>query len=228
LLPQYLAVSQGFDAQQSGEVIAWTGLPQLLVIPFVPFLMRKFDPRLLVGLGLSLFAASCFMNLTLDPNVAGPQLLVPDITRAIGQALVMTPLSAVAMVGITGEEAGDASGLFNMMRNLGGAVGTAAVETYFTKREQYHSFIINAHVSAYDPATQTRLATLQHYFLGNGSAGPAAAMSRAIDALGATLRAQATVMGYADCFGLLGAILVGAIGSVALLQRGAGDTGGAH
>jgi len=228
LLPQYLAVSQGFDAQQSGEVIAWTGLPQLLVIPFVPFLMRKFDPRLLVGLGLSLFAASCFMNLTLDPNVAGPQLLVPDITRAIGQALVMTPLSAVAMVGITREEAGDASGLFNMMRNLGGAVGTAAVETYFTKREQYHSFIINAHVSAYDPATQTRLATLQHYFLGNGSADPAAAMSRAIDALGATLRAQATVMGYADCFGLLGAILVGAIGSVALLQRGAGDTGGAH
>ena len=228
LLPQYLAVSQGFDAQQSGEVIAWTGLPQLLVIPFVPFLMRKFDPRLLVGLGLSLFAASCFMNLRLDPNVAGPQLLVPDITRAIGQALVMTPLSAVAMVGITREEAGDASGLFNMMRNLGGAVGTAAVETYFTKREQYHSFIINAHVSPYDPATQTRLAALQHYFLGNGSADPAAAMARAIDALGATLRAQATVMGYADCFGLLGAILVGSIVSVALLQRGAGDTGGAH
>jgi len=134
----------------------------------------------------------------------------------------------VAMVGITREEAGDASGLFNMMRNLGGAVGTAAVETYFTKREQYHSFIINAHVSPYDPATQTRLAALQHYFLGNGSADPAAAMARAIDALGATLRAQATVMGYADCFGLLGAILVGSIVSVALLQRGAGDTGGAH
>jgi DHA2 family multidrug resistance protein len=228
LLPQYLAVAQGFDAQQSGEVIAWTGLPQLVVIPFVPYLMRKFDSRLVVAAGLTIFAASCFMNLNIDPNVAGPQLLVPDVTRAIGQALVMTPLSAVAMVGITQEEAGDASGLFNMMRNLGGAIGTAAVETYFTKREQYHSFIINAHVSLYDPATQTRLAGLQHYFLANGAANATAAMARAVDVVGATIKAQATVMGYADCFGLLGAILVVSAGSVALLKRGASAAGGAH
>jgi DHA2 family multidrug resistance protein len=228
LLPQYLAVSQGFDAQQSGEVIAWTGLPQLLVIPFVPLLMRKFDSRVLVGVGLAIFATSCFMNLTIDPNVAGPQLLVPDVTRAIGQALVMTPLSAVAMVGVTKEEAGDASGPFNMMRNLGGAIGTAAVETYFTKREQYHSFIINAHVSVFEPATQTRLAALQHYFLLNRSADPAAAMARAINAVGTTIQAQATVMGYADCFGLLGVILAASVVSVALLKRGASSAGGAH
>jgi len=228
LLPQYLANTQGFDAQQSGEVVAWTGLPQLIVIPFVPYLMRKFDPRLVVGAGLMIFAASCFMNLTLDPNIAGPQLLVPDVTRAIGQALVMVPLSAVAMVGISQEEAGDASGLFNMMRNLGGAIGTAVLETYFTKREQYHSFIINAHVSLYDPATQTRLAALQHYFLANGIADPAAAMARAMNVIGATIKAQATVMGYADCFGLLGAILVGSIASVALLKRGAGTAAAAH
>jgi DHA2 family multidrug resistance protein len=228
LLPQYLAVAQGFDAQQSGEVMAWTGLPQLLVIPFVPYLMRKFDSRLLVGVGLAVFSASCFMNLTLDPNIAGPQLLVPNVIRALGQGLVMTPLSAVAMVGITGEEAGDASGLFNMMRNLGGAIGTAVLETYFTKREQYHSFIINAHVSLYDSATQARLAALQHYFLANGSADAAAAMARAVDAVGATIKAQATVMGYADCFGLLGAILVASVASVALLKRGASAAGGAH
>jgi len=228
LLPQYLANAQGFDAQQSGEVIAWTGLPQLLVIPFVPYFMRKFDPRLVVGLGLMIFATSCFMNLTLDPNIAGPQLLVPDVVRAVGQALVMVPLSAVAMVGITQEEAGDASGLFNMMRNLGGAIGTAVLETYFTKREQYHSFIINAHVSLYDPATQSRLAALQHYFLANGSADSASAMVRAVNVIGATIKAQATVMGYADCFGLLGAILAGSVASVALLKRGASASGGAH
>jgi len=228
LLPQYLAVAQGFDAQQSGEVVAWTGLPQLLVIPFVPYLMSKFDSRLLVGVGMAVFAASCFMNLSLDPNIAGPQLLVPDVTRALGQALVMTPLSAVAMVGITREEAGDASGLFNMMRNLGGAIGTAVIETYFTQREQYHSFIINAHVSLYDPSTQTRLAMLQHYFMLNGSASPAAAMARAVNVLSVTIRAQATVMGYADCFGLLGVIMVGSVATVALLKRGASGGGGAH
>ena len=228
LLPQYLAVSQGFDAQQSGEVMAWTGLPQLFVIPFVPLLMRRFDSRLLVGVGLVIFAASCFMNLHLNSDYGGPQLFTPDVTRAFGQALAMTPLSAIAMIGITPDEAGAASGLFNMLRNLGGAIGTAAVETFFTKREQYHSFIINAHVSLLEPATQTRLASLQQYFMAHGVSDPAGAMHRAVIAIGETIRTQATVMGYADCFGLLGAVLVCAILSVALLKKGTAAAGGAH
>jgi DHA2 family multidrug resistance protein len=228
LLPQYLANAQGFDAQHSGEVVAWTGLPQLLLIPFMPFLMSKIDLRLLVGAGFFIFGASCFMDIVLDPNIAGPQLFASDVTRAIGQALAMTPLSAVAVVGISKEEAGDASGLFNMTRNLGGAVGTAVLETYFTKREQYHSFIINAHVSLYDPATQARLTGLQHYFMLNGSGNLADAMTRAVEAVGAAIKEQAVIMGYADCFGLLGAVMMAGVVSVALLNRAAGDAGGAH
>jgi DHA2 family multidrug resistance protein len=115
-----------------------------------------------------------------------------------------------------------------MTRNLGGAIGTATLETYFTKREQYHSFIINAHVSLYDPATQTRLAGLQHYFMLNGSANLADAMGRAVDAVGATIKAQATIMGYADCFGLLGAVMMLTVLSVTLLKRGTGGADGAH
>jgi DHA2 family multidrug resistance protein len=228
LLPQYLAVSQGFDAQQSGEVMAWTGVPQLFVIPLVPLLMGRIDSRLLVGIGLVVFAGSCFMNLQMDHDYAAPQLFVPDVTRALGQALVMTPLSAIAMVGITATEAGAASGLFNMMRNLGGAIGTAAVETFFTKREQYHSYIINQHVSLLEPATRTRLASLQQYFMAHGVPDPAAAMHQAIIAVGQTIRAQATVMGYSDCFGLLGIVLLGAVLSVALLRKGSASAGGAH
>jgi len=229
LLPQYLAVAQGFDAQQSGEVVAWTGLPQLLVIPFVPFLMRKLDLRLIVGFGFAIFATSCFMDLNLDTNIAGPQLFASDVIRAVGQALVITPLSVVAMVGITPQEAGDASGLFNMTRNLGGAIGTAAVQTYFTQREQYHSFIINAHVSLYDPATQARLTGLQHYFMLNGSANLGQAMARAVGVVGMTIKAQATIMGYADCFGLLGAVMTASLVTVAMLKRGASaGAGGVH
>ena len=77
LLPQYLANAQGFDAEQIGTVMAWTGLPQLVVIPFVPLLMRRIDPRLLVGSGLVVFAASCFMNLNMDAYYAAPQLFWP-------------------------------------------------------------------------------------------------------------------------------------------------------
>jgi DHA2 family multidrug resistance protein len=228
LLPQYLAVSQGFDPQQSGEVMAWTGVPQLFVIPFVPLLMRKFDSRFLVGFGLVVFASSCFLNLHLDKDYAAPQLFVPDVVRALGQALVMTPLSAIAMVGIAPTDAGAASGLFNMLRNLGGAIGVAVIETFFTKREQFHSFIINSHVSMLEPATQNRLTSLQQYFMGHGFPDPAAALHRAIIAVGQTIRAQATLMGYADCFGLLGVILLCAACSIALLRKGAGGGAGAH
>ena len=227
LLPQYLAVTQGFDAQQSGEVMAWTGLPQLFLIPLVPLLMKRIDSRLIVGTGLFVFAASCFMNLHLDVNYAAPQLLWPDIIRALGQAVLIAPLSAIAMVGIASNEAGAASGLFNMMRNLGGAIGTAAIETFFTKREQFHSFIIDGHVSLLEPATRDRLVGLQQYFMSDGFPDPAGALHRAIIAVGQTIRAQATIMGYADCFALLGAVLIVAILPVALLKKGTGSGGGA-
>ncbi len=228
LLPQYLAVTQGFDSQQSGEVMAWTGLPQLLIIPFVPLLMKRFDPRLLAGVGLVVFATSCFLNLHLDSNYAAPQLFIPDVTRAVGQALVMTPLSAIAMVGIAASEAGGASGLFNMLRNLGGAIGTAALGTFFTQREQYHSSIINTHVSLLQPATRARLAELQHYFMARGTPDPASALHRAVIAVGSVVREQATIMGYADCFGLLGAVLICALLTVVMLRNGTTAAGGGH
>ncbi len=228
LLPQYLAVSQGYDAQQAGEVMAWTGLPQLFLIPLVPRLMQRFDSRLLVAAGLTIFAASSFMSMYLDPNFSGPQLLMPNVVRAVGQALVMTPLSAIAMVGIAPKEAGAASGLFNMLRNLGGAIGVAAVETFVTKREQYHSFIINAHVSLLQPATVSRLGKLQQYFINHGVPDPAAAMHSAVIAVGETIRAQATLMAYADSFALLGVMLLGAVLAVVLLKKGDAAAGGAH
>jgi len=250
LLPQYLAVTQGFDAEQSGAVVAWTGLPQLLVIPLVPLLMKHVDARLLVGAGFLVFAASCFMCLHLDLDYAAPQLFWPDVTRALGQAVILTPLSAIAMVGIAPAEAGAASGLFNMMRNLGGAIGTAAVETFLTKREQFHSFIINGHVSLLQPATRSRIADLQQYFsthraasavdpqlltgnlqqysMAHGAAGVAREWHQAVIAVGNAIHEQATIMGYADCFALLGVVLLAAVLPMALLRKGTGAGGTAH
>jgi MFS transporter, DHA2 family, multidrug resistance protein len=228
LLPQYLAVAQGFDSEQVGNVMAWTGLPQLLVIPLVPLLMKRVDARLLVGVGLLVFAVSLFMNMELDQNYAAPQLFWPNVVRALGQAIILTPLSVIAMLGIAPAEAGAASGLFNMLRNLGGAIGTAAIETFFTKREQFHSAIITPNVSLLEPATRSRLADLQRYFMSHGFPDPAGAMHRAIIAVGQTIRGQATIMGYADCFALLGVVLILAILPVALLKKGAASGVGAH
>ena len=96
--------------------------------------------------------------------------------------------------------------MFNMMRNLGGAIGTAALQTFFTKREQFHSFIIGAHVSLLEPATRNRLAELQQHFMAQGPARARAAAlaQRALSPVATRVRAQATIMGYADCFAMLG------------------------
>jgi MFS transporter, DHA2 family, multidrug resistance protein len=115
-----------------------------------------------------------------------------------------------------------------MVRNLGGAIGTAVVETFFTKREQYHSFIINAHVSLLEPATRGRLAELQQYFMSHGFPDPAGALHRAVIAVGDIIRTEATIMGYADCFALLGVVLIVTILPVALLRKGTASGGAAH
>ena len=133
---------QRYNAEQIGNVLAWTGLPQLLLIAFVPMLLKWFDARYLAFNGIAIFAASCFMNTTLSLDSAGDQFWLPNIVRAIGQALVITPTSAITTGGIAPAEAGAASGLSNMLRNLGGAVDTATLATVLTKREQFHSNII--------------------------------------------------------------------------------------
>jgi MFS transporter, DHA2 family, multidrug resistance protein len=228
LLPQYLAITQGLDSEQIGEVVAWVGLPQLLLIPLVPTLMKRIDPRLLVGVGLLLFAGSCFMNIRFDHDYAGLQLFWPNVVGAIGQAIVMTPISAVAMMGVLPAEAGAASGLFNMMRNLGGAIGTAAIETFFSRREQFHSAMITPQISLVRPAMRVRLADLQQYFMAHGFPDSGGAAHRAIIAIGQTVRAQATIMGYADSFALIGFILLAAVVLVPLLRKGAASGGPAH
>jgi MFS transporter, DHA2 family, multidrug resistance protein len=219
ILPLYLSQMQGYNAEQIGEVLAWTGLPQLLLIPLLPRLMRWIDARLLVAFGLALFAVSNFMNIYMSPDVAADQLLFPNIVRAIGQAMVLAPLAAAATAGIERENAGSASSLFNMMRNLGGAIGIAVLQTFVTKREQFHSNILSDSVSPFDEATRARIAQLTQYFLAHGIADPALAWRAAIVAIGRGVRHQAFLMGYGDTFFLLGIVLAVAVGAVLLLRK---------
>jgi len=219
ILPLYLSQMQGYNAEQIGEVLAWTGLPQLLLIPLLPQLMRWIDARLLVAFGLALFAVSNFMNIYMSPDVAADQLLFPNIVRAIGQAMVLAPLAAAATAGIERENAGSASSLFNMMRNLGGAIGIAVLQTFVTKREQFHSNILSDSVSAFDEATRARIAQLTRYFLAHGIADPAQAWREAVVAIGRGVRHQAFLMGYGDTFFLLGIVLAVAVVAVLLLRK---------
>ncbi len=229
LLPLYLSQMQGYNAEQIGEVMAWTGLPQLLLIPLVPLLMKRLDARVLAGLGGVIFAASNFMNIHISGDTGGDQLFWPNIVRAIGQAMMMTPLSVLATSGIEKANAGSASGLFNMMRNLGGACGIAALQTFLQKREQFHSSVINGDVSLFAEATRQRVAALTRYFLTHGITDPALAWHEAVVAIGRTVRVQSFLFAYSDAFFLLGAAMAGSVIAIAFLKKvNSVDTGGAH
>ncbi|MGY4284595.1 DHA2 family multidrug resistance protein [Bradyrhizobium sp. LM2.7] len=229
ILPQYLSRIQGYNAEQIGMVLAWTGLPQLVLIPLVPRLMQRFDARIIIGIGFVLFAASNFMNIYMTSNYAADQLLWPNVVRAIGQALVMAPLSAVATAGIEPENAGSASGLFNMMRNLGGAVGIALLQTVLTKREQYHSNVLMQSVSMFEQATRTRLEQLTQYFVNHGILDRSDATHRAYVTVGHIVQKQAYIQAFSDTFYLLGvALIVALIAALFLKKPGHVSAGGAH
>jgi len=229
ILPNYLSRIQGYNAEQIGTVLAWTGLPQLLLIPLLPRLMRRFDPRIFIAFGFALFAGSNFMNIYMTNDYANDQLFWPNIVRALGQALVMAPLSAVATSGIEPENAGSASGLFNMMRNLGGAIGIALLQTLLTKREQYHSNVLMQSVSMLEQATRTRIEQLTLYFMNHGVADRAEATHRAIVAIGNTVQKQAFILAYSDTFYLLGAALIVALIAALMLKKpNTLESGGAH
>ena len=228
ILPAYLGQAQGYNAEQIGTVLAWTGLPQLVLIPLVPKLMQRFDTRYIAFTGLMIFAYSCFMNITMSPDYAGDQLWIPNIVRAIGQAMVLTPLTSVTTGQIAPRDVAAASGISNMLRNLGGAVGTAVLATVITKREQFHSNIIGQSVTLGREEVRNRLAQTTDYFMAHGVPDPAAAHQQAIIALGKTVKHQALVMGFSDTFAVIGVVLVIAAVAVLLTRKVTAAGSAAH
>jgi DHA2 family multidrug resistance protein len=229
VLPIYLSRIQGYNSEQIGMVLAWTGIPQLLLIPLVPKLMKRFDVRLLIVVGFALFAISNFMNVYMTADYASDQLFWPNVVRAVGQALAFTPLSAIATAGIEEENAGSASALFNMMRNLGGAVGIASLQTFLSKREQYHSNILTDSISVFEESTRAGVARVTTYFMTHGVSDQALASHKAVVAIALNVRKQANIMAFSDTFFLLGvALVVALVASMLLKKPGKLSGGGAH
>ncbi len=218
VLPTYLDEVQGYDAEQVGMVMIWAGVPQLFIIPFVPILLKHMDARLLISIGLAIFAISCFMDIYLTSDFGGDQFMQSNIVRAFGQAIVMAPLTLIALYGLPKEMSGQASGLFNMTRNIGGAVGTAILATIITKRADYHGNIIGEAATNTDPTALEALRQMQLYFIERGMTDMDLAYRKAQVLLGQMVEKQALIMGYSDAFFVMGALLLVAIGAVAITR----------
>jgi DHA2 family multidrug resistance protein len=220
VLPQYLGQVHGYNSEQIGNVMAWIGLPQLVLIPLVPRLMKMLDARAIVAVGLCIFGGSCLMNIHMSADYAGDQMWVPNVVRAVGQAAVLAPLTSIAMLGIAREESAAASGVFNMMRNLGGAFGTSILATIITKREQFHSNVVGGAVTMSRQVVRDRLDQLAGYFTMHGISDPATARDQAIIALGKLVHRQSLIMGFSDTFAVLGVVVLAAAAVILATKKG--------
>ncbi len=210
LLPMYLAQVQGYNAQQIGWTIMWSGAPQLLMMPLAAALLKKIDARLLLTVGLGCLGASCFMNAAISNLTAYDQLKLAQLIRAVGMPFTIVPLTALATGGIESEQSGSASALFNMLRNLGGSIGIALLATQLDWREKFHSLRLGESVSLFNSATQQRLDELARYFTSLG-ADAATAGQQALSALANTVRREAFVMSYGDAFFIVGVVISGVV-----------------
>ncbi|MBX3149793.1 multidrug efflux MFS transporter [Candidatus Obscuribacterales bacterium] len=221
LMPTYLAQIQAYSPLQIGEVLVWLGLPQLLIIPFVPKLMQRFDSRILLGLGLTIFALSSFLSSSMTHDTAGPQFLVSNLVRAMGQPLIMVPLSTLTTGDIKPEEAAPASSLFNMMRNLGGSIGVAMVSTFVTQREQLHSSRIGEAIHMTSPVVQERLNQYTQMFITRGADSVLAAQE-ATKMLDRIVRRESYIQAYNDAFLLLSFVVIASVIAVIFLKKTSG------
>jgi DHA2 family multidrug resistance protein len=206
LLPLYLAQIQNYNALQIGQVIMWMGIPQLFLIPLVPKLMKIIPPKLLCAAGFALFGISSFASGALNPNFGGDQFHPIQIVRALGQPMIMVTISLIATAYIQPQDAGSASSLFNILRNLGGAIGIALLATLLDSRGKIYFDYLRESIVPNNPAVAERLAALTQQ-LGSEQA--------ALGRISEIVHQQAMIMAYNDAFHFVGIAL--AVSMVAVL-----------
>jgi MFS transporter, DHA2 family, multidrug resistance protein len=219
IVPFYLAHAQGYDAEQIGTVLVWIGLPQLLLLPLMPRVVKMVDSRYLIVVGFLLYIGGSLLASPVSSDFSGPQFISSSIVRALAQTLVMMPLAAISVAGIERENAPSASALFNMVRNMGGAIGIAVLQTFLTKREQFHSVILTSQVSLLDEPTRARLQRLTDLFMVRVTSDAQLAGHEAAVAVGRVLQRQALILGFSDTVIFQSALLGLGLVTVFFLKR---------
>ena len=227
LYPLYLDEIRGYNALMVGETLFVSGLAMFAAAPVAGQLSQRLDPRLLLMAGFFIFAVGSWWMTYLTKDWDFWELFVPQILRGVGLMLAIVPITNVALGTLPAERLKNAAGLFNLMRNLGGAVGLAILNTALNDRTDLHLARLHESVNwARGPAVET-LAQLTQRFQNFG----ADAQTMALKQLNQIVRQQGIVMAFADVFLML-AVLFVAFGMLAIVMRRpapqAASAGAAH
>src|SRR5450631_2946806 len=184
LLPIFLQTMLGYSALDAGIAMAPRGLGSFLMMPLVGTVLGRFDPRKVLAVGLVGASWTLYQLSNLNLNAGYWDIFWPQFVQGAALALLFVPLTTATMDPIPKEEMGNATSMFNLMRNLGGGIGIASATTFLFRRTQFHSHMLGEHVSALSPQTRTYLGNVQAGMVARGSDPSAAVRQSYIAAWG--------------------------------------------
>jgi DHA2 family multidrug resistance protein len=207
VLPIMLQTVMQYPPLQAGITMVPRGLGMMLMMPIVGFLISRVDPRKLLAIGFTIGAVTLYWFSVLNLSAGYWDYFWPQFIQGLGFSMLFVPLTTTTMDPISREKMGNATSIFNLMRNIGGSVGIAATQTMLSRGNQRHINLLGVHVNEYDPVTQERLRQFQSAFTARG-ADPVTAAMRARGALWGTVQKQAAILTFNDAFRLLGVLLL--------------------
>ena len=214
IYPRYLAEVRGYSALMIGETMFVSGIAMFLTAPIVGRLMQRVDMRYIIATGLVIFALGSWQMTWITRDYDFYELLVPQILRGIGMMFAMVPTNTIALGTLPPDRVKNASGLFNLTRNLGGAVGLAVINQVLNQRTDLHITRLQERVTWGNTTATETLNMLTQRLQGMGDAA-----LMAMKQLSQIVHRQAVVMGYGDAFFMLTVFYFGLSVLVMLLKK---------
>jgi MFS transporter, DHA2 family, multidrug resistance protein len=224
LIPLVLQTVLGYPALQAGIAMAPRGLGSFIAMPLVGLMLAKFDARKLLTLGFVIVSITLFQLSFLNLNAGFWDFCWPQLFMGLSLGLLFVPLTTITMDPIPNESMGNATSLFNLVRNVGGSIGIAAVSTLQARHEQVNINVLGAHISHGSGATEYTFNALREYFVSRGSP-PVIAADRAYAVLARVVEQQASMIAYNTAFQALGILFLLAMPLILLMKRPGGKKG---
>jgi DHA2 family multidrug resistance protein len=217
MLPLFLQTQMGYSAMDSGLAVSPRGLGSMVSMMLVAVLVNYIDARILLGFGFALFGYSTLMLSHLNLGISILSIAWPNFINGFAGGFVFVPLTTLTMGYLKKQEIGNASGIYNLVRNVGGSIGIATITAFLVRGAQAHQNFLAGNLDAGNRQAQALMGGLTAKFAASG-ASPATAHGLALGALYRSVAQQASLLAYADNFALLGFLAMVCVFPVILLQ----------
>jgi DHA2 family multidrug resistance protein len=203
MLPEFLQGLMGYPALESGLALSPRGIGALVATFVVGRIVRRVDSRILMVIGFTsmIYANLVFGRMTLDISMYS--VIWPNVILGASFGMIFVPLTTLCMGTLPNVLIGTGTGLYNLMRSMGGSIGIAVISTMISRGSQLHQSLMVSHLTRFDPAFEQRLRAFQRLFISRGS-DPILAAKQAYFALYTTLLNQANLWSFIDNFRFLG------------------------